>query len=101
MHPSRWSSRYRFCCILPLPTSDTHPSSADTLVHMYRRGGNGRLGREGRGTGSDSCRRRGRNADSDVDVREGRRIFGRWVSRRREHLRRAVIGIMISRILEQ
>ncbi len=101
MHRSPWSSRYRFYCISQLPTSDTDPSSADTLVHMYHRGENGRLGQEGRGTGSDSCRRRGRNADSDVDVREGRRIFGRWVSRRREHLRRAVVGIMISRVLEQ
>ncbi len=101
MHLSPWSSGYRFWCISQLPTSDTDPSSADTLVHMYRRGGNGRLGREGRGTGSDSCRRRGRNADSDVDVRRGRRISGRWVSHKRERSHRAVVGIMISRVLEQ
>jgi len=75
--PRRWSSGYCFYCISQLPTSDTDPSSADTLVRMYRWGGNGRLGREERGKGSDSCRRHGRNADNDADVQKGKRFSGK------------------------
>ena len=62
---------------MQLPISDTDPSSADKPVHMYRRDGNGHLGREERGMASGSCRRRGRSADNDDDVRRGRRISGR------------------------
>lgn len=86
---------------MPPPTSDIDPSSADKRVHMYRRGENERLGREERGKASDSCRRRDRNVDSDVDVRRGRRISGRWVSRRRERLHRATVVTMISMVLSR
>ena len=89
-HRWRWSPRCCFDCISQPPTSDIDPSNADKPAHMSRRGGSGHLGPGERGKASDSCRRRGRNGDSDVDVRRGKRISGRSVSRRRGRSHQAI-----------
>jgi len=93
---SLWSSHYCFYCTAQPPTAGTGPNSVGRHVRRYHRDGNERLDPAERDKGNGSCRRRGRSAGNGVDVRKGRKIFRKWVSRRLGHSHRAVIKVVLA-----